>query len=180
MAIPAITVPRLPPLPVAQPSGQTRWLIGIPLIALCFAFQSGDASGQTVTDYDLAVSAFPDAPASAPVAIPRHQNPAVQPRAGRRMNDTAGQVKPPVDTLFQPVVGLAEAHCRPLFNYLMTRIDRVAVHSTAAGDICETYRVQPVIAFDGGSGEAIVTPPRFSDPNAVNASPPPPQGIVGP
>ena len=158
-------------------------LVSLSVIALSVSAMAGAAAAQTVTDYNLSVAAFPEMPETAPVAIPVQPAPppAVQSRSGRRPATGAGQGRRPIDTLFQPMVGPAEALCRPLYNYLRTSIDRAAVASTAAGDICERYRVQPVIAFDSGSGEAIVTPPRLSDPNSVNQPPPPPpQGVIGP
>lgn len=110
------------------------------VLSAALSFGAGGALGQTVADYEAAVAAAPVV--GAPPAV-------------------------------------AESYCRLIFNYVLTAIpgsERTtyalpffAVRSGSdanakASATCEELRRQPVIAFNAGTGEEIVTPPRLTDP----------------
>ncbi len=122
-----------------------------PLLALSAALApcgGGAALGQTVADYEAALAA---APITAPVAGPGAYATVLQ----------------------------DEAYCRVLLNYVLTSIpasERYGlllplVSLPAASNpviarkraICEEERRQPVIQFNAGTGEEIVTPPQMTD-----------------
>lgn len=92
--------------------------------------------------------------------------------------------------ILEAPVPTAEAHCRPLTNYVYTSIppwgltqdwilavlpfsDRPVDEALAAKrDRCLEFRTQAVIAFDDGSGKQIVDPPTMEDPNRAYTNEP--------